>query len=256
MLFGDSAGGWLTRATHSLPFALYVCLDVCVMTYTHPHTHTHTHSHSRTHTLTLMHTLHIRSVLREDLEEARQTIIEKSQETGQLQTRLQYVLKYRTNIQDKLFSPSSLLPSELKRQVEELTQSKHALEGEVRERKGAMDSLCSEHQHTVEALTSKCRGYEEKFGKSGHVGGEGGSKSDVFFVHAAEQEAVILRSKEELESRMCQVESEHQERLESLTNKCLVFEEELSESKKWLCEVKSCLVSGTHSTSQGREAGE
>lgn len=46
---------------------------------------------------------------------------------------------------------------------------------------------------------------------------------------AVSQEAVIASSDEVLRKRVQSLEAQHQERLESLTNKCLVFEEELGE---------------------------
>lgn len=45
----------------------------------------------------------------------------------------------------------------------------------------------------------------------------------------AHQTVVIQRNEQDLKAKLSAVEMEHQERLESLTNKCLAFEEELSE---------------------------
>lgn len=45
----------------------------------------------------------------------------------------------------------------------------------------------------------------------------------------ARQEVIIEKNEEEMKAKLHSVEVGHQERLESLTNKCLAFEEELSE---------------------------
>lgn len=47
----------------------------------------------------------------------------------------------------------------------------------------------------------------------------------------ARQAVVIEKNEEELKTKLHEVEGNHQERLESLTNKCLAFEEELG--KLW-----------------------
>lgn len=48
-------------------------------------------------------------------------------------------------------------------------------------------------------------------------------------IHAEQQAVTIERNEEVLKAKLHAVEVNHQERLESLTNKCLAFEEKLSE---------------------------
>ena len=44
---------------------------------------------------------------------------------------------------------------------------------------------------------------------------------------------MIAKSDENVKRKMQSLEEQHQERLESLTNKCLAFEEELSKCSQW-----------------------
>ena len=65
----------------------------------------------------------------------------------------------------------------------------------------------------------------------------------IMCADTAHQAAVIQRNEQDLKTKLSAVEMEHQERLESLTNKCLAFEEELSEwntislfgTAEWVC---------------------
>lgn len=124
---------------------------------------------------------------------------------------------------------------DLEKEVGELSASKQSLERERTQDKVVVDSLRSQLQSQcqgeVEALTKKCQENEEKLGKLGRCSmiQDCYNSDGLYCCPVASQAVVIAKHEEEVKAKLHSVDLEHQERLESLTNKCLAFEEELCE---------------------------